>query len=329
MNSLLTDGFGRRHDYLRISLTDKCNLRCTYCMPNEHYDWMPNKHLMQVEEIREIASTFVELGVKRIRLTGGEPLARKEFPEIVRMLAEFPVDLALTTNGIFIDRHLDVLKEVGLTRINLSLDTLRKDRFAKMTQRDQFDRVKQNMRLLLEEGFRMKLNVVAMKGENDDELIDFVKLAQEEPIHVRFIEFMPFDGNAWNLEKVLTYEEILRRVQQVFRTEKLNDDPHATTKSYRVEGAKGTFAIISTVSEPFCSSCNRMRLTADGKMRNCLFSQQEMDLLTALRSGQDIRPLIGQHVMGKHWKLGGLPEFENHDALMEKLSQRSMIKIGG
>lgn len=300
-----------------------------YCMPNEHYDWMPTKHLLQPDEIQTLAETFVEYGVSRIRLTGGEPLIRKEFGDIVRNLSKLPVQLALTTNGIFVDRHIDAMEEAGLKKINLSLDTLQTAKFEAMTRRDNFNKVWDNLNLLLDRGFRVKLNVVAMRGENDDELLDFIRLTVDQPLHVRFIEFMPFDGNKWELDRVLTYDEILEAARAEFDVEKLSDKPNSTSKSYGVIGAKGTFAVISTVTEPFCSSCNRMRVTADGKMRNCLFSTSETDLLTAMRNGQDIRPIIEQNILGKHYKLGGLPEFEDHDKLMEKLSGRSMIKIGG
>jgi cyclic pyranopterin phosphate synthase len=325
----LTDQFGRVHDYLRISLTDKCNLRCMYCMPNEHYDWMPTKHLLQADEILEIAKIFVGYGVRRIRLTGGEPLIRKEFSEIIEALSELPVSLDITTNGIFIDKHIYALKKANVRSINLSLDTLQAEKFERMTNRPQFEKVWSNLNLLLEEGIRVKLNIVAMRDENFDEILDFIKLTIDKPLHVRFIEFMPFDGNSWVLDKVLTYEEILDVVRTEHKIEKLADKPNATTKSYRVDGAQGTFAVISTVTEPFCSSCNRLRITADGKMRNCLFSTSETDLLTALRAGEDIRPMIEKNVLAKHFKLGGLPEFEDHERLMEKLDGRSMIKIGG
>ncbi len=325
----LQDNFGRVHDYLRISLTDKCNLRCIYCMPNEHYDFMRNEHLMSPEEIESIARIFVAYGVKRIRLTGGEPLVRKAFPEILERLSKLPVKLALTTNGIFADKYINQFKAAGLKSVNISFDTLQPERFKALSQRDHYTRVWDNVQLLMDEGFKVKLNVVVMKGKNSDEVIDFVALTQHLPIHVRFIEFMPFDGNKWELETVHTHEEMLATIEQQYDIVKLADKPNATAKSYHVPDFKGTFAVISTVSEPFCSSCNRMRLTADGKMRNCLFATAETDLLTRFRKGEDIYPFIRSAVLGKAWKLGGLPEFEDHDKLMQQLSARSMIKIGG
>lgn len=327
---MLKDSFGRVHDYLRISLTDRCNLRCTYCMPEEHYDWVQKDALMSPEEIYQMAETFVSLGVKKIRLTGGEPLARKEFPEILAKLETLPVELSMTTNGLLLDRHWDTLKNSRLRGINISLDTLQKERFFELTRRDRFTEVMDTIdKLANESSFRLKVNVVAMKGVNEGEVNDFVALTKEAPIHVRFIEFMPFDGNRWQKEKVLSYAQILETVESQFSIEKLQDKAHATAKSYRVSGAKGTFAVISTVTEPFCSSCNRLRLTAEGKLRNCLFSRSETDLLTVMRAGQSIVPLIAQTVEAKHWKLGGLPEFEKDDDLNDQLSDRSMIRIGG
>ncbi len=326
---MLKDRFGRLHDYLRISLTDKCNLRCLYCMPDEHYNWMDNAALMQPEEIETMARLFIDAGVKKIRLTGGEPLARKAFPEILARLDALPVTLALTTNAILADRYMDVLLKSRLRSINVSLDTLQKERFFKLAQRDRYDQVMHNLWAMVEAGFRIKINVVAMKGINHDEVLDFIRMTVEHPVHVRFIEFMPFDGNRWQLDKVLTSEEILETIRRYAAIEKLRDAKHATAKSYRIKGAQGTFAIISTVTEPFCSSCNRLRITAEGKLRNCLFSREESDLLTALRTGKDLTLVIRKAVMGKHWKLGGLPEFQEKHNLQDQLSKRSMIRIGG
>ena len=279
-------------------------------MPNEVYDWLPQKQLMSADEVIEIAQQFVAAGVTKIRLTGGEPLVRKDFAEIVERLSALPIKIALTTNGVLIDRHLETLKRCGVKSINLSLDTLQKEKFNSITQRDWFDKAWKNLKLLVQEGFHVKINAVALKGFNDDEILSFIALTEKEPVHVRFIEFMPFDGNRWKLDQVITYQEMLDEVRAKYTIEKLDDRPHATTKSYRVKGGVGTFAVISTVTEPFCSSCNRLRITAEGKMRNCLFSKKEADLLQALRAGEDLQPIIRQVVRSKAKKLGGLPEFE-------------------
>lgn len=325
---VLMDRFGRVHDYLRISLVDKCNLRCTYCMP-EHVRFLPQSQLMTADEILALAEIFVELGVKKIRLTGGEPLLRKDFGAIVRRLGTLPVELALSTNAVLLNEFIDDLKAAGLRSINVSLDSLDAGRFQALTLRDQFQKVQENIRLALAAGIRVKLNVVVMRGVNEDEIPAFVALTEHAGFHVRFIEFMPFDGNRWEWDKVYGLEEILADLGKHFPIEKLHDDPHSTSRAYRVPGYQGTFAVIATVTAPFCGDCNRIRLTAEGKLRNCLFAREEVDLLAALRAGEDPRPLIHAGILTKAERLGGLPEFQDRDALSAALSARAMVKIGG
>lgn len=326
---MLKDQFGRQHNYLRISLTDQCNFRCLYCMPDEHYEFMPPQHLLNAEEIESLAEKFIGLGVNKIRLTGGEPLVRKDFRDVLGRLADLPVSLSITTNGVLIDKYFDDFHRAGLKSLNISLDTLQKEKFEAITKRKVFDRVWKNVMKALKEGFRVKLNVVAMHGINEDEIGDFVELLADYPFDVRFIEFMPFDGNQWHLDKVLTYKEIIEYVHSKYDLIKLDDPSHSTSRTYRIKGFKGSLGVIATVTEPFCSSCNRLRITADGKMRNCLFANDEIDLLTAMRAGEDIIPLIQTSVKIKSFKIGGLPEFQNEDEVLKKLSTRSMIKIGG
>ncbi len=326
---MFKDKFGRAHTYLRISLTDQCNFRCLYCMPDEDYSFLPGPQLMSAEEIESIAKLFVEQGVDKIRLTGGEPLVRRDFDDILIRLSKLPVEMRLTTNGVLLDKHLDVLKEANLKSINVSLDTLQKDKFYKLTKRKTYDRVWNNVQLALKEGFEVKLNVVAMHGINEDEVVDFVQLLMDFPLSVRFIEFMPFDGNHWHLDTVMTYQEILAKVADQFELERMDDDPHSTSKNYRLVDGQGSIGIISTVTDPFCSTCNRLRLTADGKIRNCLFARDELNLLGALRNGGVTEGLIQNHLDKKAFKIGGLPEFQDEKAVLEKLSTRSMIKIGG
>ncbi|MCB9235247.1 MAG: GTP 3',8-cyclase MoaA [Bacteroidia bacterium] len=325
----LLDGYGRKHDYLRLSLTDKCNLRCTYCMP-EDARFMHKSKLLSPEEIREVVKVFVEeFGVNKIRFTGGEPLVRQEAAEIIQEVSRFPVKLAITTNAILLHQFLDQFQEIGLRSLNISLDSLKKDIFYKLTLRDEFDRVMENINLATRRGFKVKLNVVVMKGINEGEILDFIALTQEENIHVRFIEFMPFDGNKWEMDKVFSFGEILQQIERVAEVEKLRDEPHDTSKAYRVKGNPGTFSVISTVTAPFCGGCNRIRVTADGKLRNCLFATREWDLLNALRKSEDIRPLIVESFQNKAEKLGGLPHFQDAQGLNEQLSDRSMVRIGG
>jgi len=284
---------------------------------------------MQADEIVEISKKFVEHGVNKIRLTGGEPLVRKDAATIISRLAKLPVKLTITTNGTRLHDFADVLEDAGITSLNISLDTLKKDKFNLMTRRNQFDRVRSNIDLMISRGFHVKLNVVAMKGLNDNEIIDFINWTKHEPIHVRFIEFMPFSGNRWSSNKVITWEEILEIAGSEFDIIPLERDKHDTAKKYIVPGHKGTFAVISTMSSPFCSDCNRMRLTADGKMKNCLFSTSETDLLTPFRNGEDIIPLIYQSILDKKKSLGGQFTADIAHIEAEKIENRSMITIGG
>ncbi|KRP13001.1 MAG: cyclic pyranopterin phosphate synthase MoaA [Sphingobacteriales bacterium BACL12 MAG-120813-bin55] len=325
---MLKDTFGRQHDYLRISLTDNCNFRCAYCMPDEEIDTLPEVRLMQADEIFTLASIFTDLGVKKIRLTGGEPLIRKDAAAIMERLSSLPVELTITSNAFLADRFISTFRKAGMRSLNVSLDTLHADKFVLLTRRDKFQQVWNNIQLLLREGFRVKLNCVVMKGVNSDEICQFVELTKALPLHVRFIEFMPFDKNNWQDKRVFTWHEILEAVSEKYIFKKLTDDPHDTAKKYRVPGHMGTFAVISTMSAPFCSTCNRMRLTADGKMKNCLFSSGETDLLQALRRGEDVEQLIRQNILDKKEKLGGqMEDYTTTDP--GTILNRTMISIGG
>lgn len=326
---MIKDTFGRVHNYLRISLTDNCNLRCFYCMPEEEYEFTPASRLMQPDEIETLAKIFVQQGVNKIRLTGGEPLVRKDADKIILALSKLPVTLTLTTNGVRLNHFIDVLKEAGIQSLNISLDTLQADRFQLLTRRDQFHQVYDNINLMLQNGFHVKINVVVMNGLNDEEINDFIEWTKDKPVHVRFIEFMPFSGNRWTSNKVFTWQQILQVIEKKYPVVRLQDDVHDTAKKYTVPGHAGTFAVISTMSAPFCEGCNRMRLTADGKMKNCLFSKAETDLLTALRNGEEILPLIEQSIGSKAKELGGqfTTDFEHLHA--EEIHNRSMITIGG
>ncbi len=298
-------------------------------MPEEDIAFMPSSHLMQLEEIEAIAKAFVEKGVTKIRLTGGEPLVRKDAAQIIKVLSKFPVELTLTTNGSRVHEFIDLFKSCGISSVNVSLDTLDKEKFHSITQRKTFDRVKENIELLVDQGFHVKVNAVIMRGMNEDEIPRFIEWTKSLPLHIRFIEFMPFQGNRWEDTKVYTFQEILNSVQTHFDFVKLHDAQHETAKKFKVIGHQGTFAIISTMSVPFCHDCNRLRLTADGKMKNCLFSKGETNILEALRQGMDITPLIEQCLSEKKESLGGqfTTDFENLDA--ERIDNRSMINIGG
>lgn len=326
---MLIDSFDRAHNYLRISLTDNCNLRCFYCMPEEDYEFTPASRLMQPNEIESIASIFVQNGVDKIRLTGGEPLVRKDAAEIIERLAKLPVDLSLTTNATRLHDFVDVLAKAKVKSLNISLDTLDPDKFNIITRRDGFQKVIDNIHLMLNRNFKVKINVVVMKGLNDSEIFDFVAWTKELPVQVRFIEFMPFDGNRWSSNQVFTWKDMLERIEEKYTPLRLQDGIHDTDKKYKIEGHKGSFSVISTMSAPFCSGCNRMRLTADGKMKNCLFSTNETDLLTALRNNEDLLPLIQESIHSKAKELGGQFTKDFEKIHTEDLNNRSMISIGG
>ena len=330
--TILTDDFGRKHNYLRISLLEKCNLRCTYCMPADGIELSPKASLMTADEIFSIAQTFVENGVDKIRLTGGEPLLRKDFPEIASKLAALDVALSITTNGILIDRHIDVLKQNKINKINLSLDTLVASKFHSITLRNQFEKVVGNLHLLLNNDFKVKVNVVLMKGFNENEIVDFVKLTQYLPLSVRFIEFMPFAGNEWDRSKMISQNEILSELEKNFPSkeiEKLEDEKNFTARTYRIKDFQGDFGIISSITNPFCDGCNRIRLTANGKIKNCLFSNAETDLLTPLRNGESITNLISESIKSKKKVRAGMVTLEEMDDPTLHFDNRSMIAIGG
>ena len=330
--NLLQDEFGRKHDYLRISITEHCNLRCTYCMPEDGIQLTPKSHLMTADEIVSIAQTFVNLGVSKIRLTGGEPLVRKDAKEIISRLGKLGAELSITTNGILVSNFIETFKEAGIKSVNISIDSLVKDKFNKITRRDYFDIVQKNIDLLLQEKFNVKLNVVLIKSFNDNEIINFIALTKNKNIQVRFIEFMPFSGNQWDKSKLVSYAEIMEIIQSEYKLseiERLQDSPNDTSKNYKISNHLGSFAVISSVTNPFCSTCNRIRLTADGKLKNCLFSNSETSLLETLRNGVSIISLIEQNLLSKKAVRAGMDDdlkFQNPELFSQN---RSMIAIGG
>lgn len=331
-NAILTDDFGRKHNYLRISLIEKCNLRCTYCMPAEGIMLSPKKDLMTADEIYAIAKIFVKNGVDKIRLTGGEPLLRKDFPEIIAQLASLQTEISITTNGILIDKHIEVLKRYDVKKINLSLDTLVATKFQTVTLRNQFEKVVDNLHLLLSNDFKVKVNVVLIKGFNDDEIIDFIKLTEFLPLSIRFIEFMPFAGNEWDMSKTVSQNEILDLVRNHFPEldlEKLEDDKNFTAREFKIKKYLGSFGIISSITNPFCDGCNRIRLTANGKIKNCLFSNSETNLLTAYRNGESLENLIGFSIKNKKKVRAGMNTIDDINNPVLNMDNRSMIAIGG
>lgn len=312
----LVDSFGRVHRDLRISVTDRCNFRCTYCMPEEGMEWLPREEILSFEEIARIARVFVErFGVDSIRLTGGEPTVRAHLPVLVDKLAGLRVggdgplvDLAMTTNGATLRSQAQALADAGLRRINVSLDSLRADRFLELTRRDELPRVLDGIEAAKEAGLDpVKVNVVLVGGVNDDEVVDFARFGRERDVTVRFIEFMPLDADAgWQEGKVVPQAEIVRRIGEVFDLEPVvrGSEP---AERFRYRDRAGdrpgdVVGVIPTVTQPFCEACDRVRLSAEGQMRNCLFAHDELDLRGPLRAGatdDDLAEVMRQSVAAK------------------------------
>ena len=326
----LRDGWGREIKSLRVSVTDKCNFRCTYCMPAEGLDWLPRDEILDYEEIERLVRIMASMGVEEVRLTGGEPLVRRDLPTLVRLLADVPgvTDLSLTTNGILLDRLAEPLVEAGLRRLNVSLDSLSHVRFAEITRRDALDRVLAG--LAEAERYRqlrpIKVNCVAIRGFTEEEVPALAELARRKPYVVRFIEFMPLDADeAWREDDVLTGGEIRALIEEHWPLEEIPAKASSTARRFRFADGAGEIGFVNPVSEPFCSSCDRIRLTADGQLRTCLFSRREWDLKTTLRDGSsdaEIESLIRWAVRHKELK-----HRINEPGFVR--ASRSMSQIGG
>ena len=290
-SGVLRDSYGRVADDLRISITDRCNFRCIYCMPAEGLKWLNREDLLRFEEITRLARIFVErYGVRTIRITGGEPLVRVKVEELVGMINDIDpsLDITMTTNGVLLREKAQLLKDAGLKRINISLDTLHMDRFHEIARSDAFKRVMDGIQASREAGlWPIKLNMVVMKGKNDDEVVDFAQLARDEGYEVRFIEFMPLDGdNIWTVDQVVPSLRIQEQIEDLFPLQAVNDPrPGPATRFKFADGAPGGIGFISSVSQAFCTTCNRIRLTAEGGLRTCLFSLKETPLRDLMRSG--------------------------------------------
>lgn len=287
----LVDRFGRVHNNLRISVTDRCNIRCFYCMPAENVEFMPRKELLSFEEIERVVRVGTTLGIDRVRLTGGEPLVRRDLHKLVAKLAAVPgiIDIGLTTNAVLLADQAKQLKDAGLKRLNISLDALDPEIFKKVTRRDSYDRVTEGIAAARAAGFSpIKLNAVSVRGLTEGQIIPFARLARETDTQVRFIEFMPLDADSqWQKDKVLPAREIIAILENTFGPLlPVNaSSPNAPAKDYEFGDGRGRIGLIASVSEPFCGSCNRFRLTAEGKLRNCLFSLEETDVRDLLRDG--------------------------------------------
>lgn len=287
---MLIDRFGRKIEYLRISVTDRCNFKCIYCFTQQNWKWLPHKEILTFEELETIVKTAVKLGIKKIRLTGGEPLLRKNIDILIKKLTQIPeiIDLSLTTNGFFLEELGKRLKNAGLKRINISLDTLNKNKFEKLTGVSAFEKVLKSIDIALDLGFNpVKINTVVIRGFNEDEILELAKLTLEKPIEVRFIEFMPIGKNSlWNEERVVTAKEIKKILESFSKLIPEISYSGGPAKVFRWKNAKGKIGLISPMSEPFCYKCNRLRITADGKLRPCLFSDYEINLKPILREGK-------------------------------------------
>ncbi|KAF6146961.1 hypothetical protein GIB67_036680 [Kingdonia uniflora] len=326
---MLTDSFGRLHTYLRISLTERCNLRCHYCMPDEGVKLTPSPLLLSQNEIVRLANLFVSSGVDKIRLTGGEPTIRKDIEDICLQLSNLKglKTLAMTTNGITLAKRLPKFKECGLNLLNISLDTLVPAKFEFLTRRKGHGRVMESINAAIDLGYNpVKVNCVVMRGFNDNEICDFVELSREKPINVRFIEFMPFDGNVWNVKKLVPYKDMLETVVNQFKNvNRLQDHPTDTAKNFRIEGYCGTVSFITSMTEHFCAGCNRLRLLADGNFKVCLFGPSEVSLRDPIRSGagdDELKEIIGAAVKKKKAAHAGMFD-------IAKTTNRPMIHIGG
>jgi GTP 3',8-cyclase len=288
----LRDGHGRLIGDLRVSVTDRCNFRCQYCMPAEGLPWLERGEILSFEEIARVVALMTAMGVHDIRLTGGEPLVRRNFPALVEMLAalEGVHDLSVTTNGFLLERDAEALVKAGVNRFNVSIDSLQQDRFYELTRRDALPQVLRGLELLASfpEAHPIKINAVAIRDFTEEEVIPFARLARSSSYEIRFIEYMPLDADhAWTADQVLTGEELRQAIDAVYPLEPEPREPHATARVYRFADGHGRIGFINPVSEPFCGDCNRIRLTADGRLRTCLFSLNETDLRTPMREGAD------------------------------------------
>jgi cyclic pyranopterin phosphate synthase len=325
----LVDTFGRVADDLRISVTDRCNFRCTYCMPAEGLAWLPRSEILTFEELTRALGIFIGLGVRSLKVTGGEPTVRNDLPTLVRMFREVgpDLDISITTNGLLLDRLAAPLAEAGVDRATVSCDSLLRHRFAEMTRRDALERVLAGLRAAEAAGLTpIKINVVVIGGTNDDEVVDFARWSRETGYDVRFIEYMPLDAeHAWERAKVVPGREILDRIDAVFPLEAEGHGSEPATSYRFADRAPGRIGVIASVTEPFCDTCNRLRLTAEGMVRACLFALEETDLREPMRAGAadaDLELLIRETVWRK-WSGHRI----NHPDFVQPA--RSMSMIGG
>ena len=324
----LVDPFGRVIRDLRISVTDRCNFRCTYCMPAEGLEWLPRSEVLSFEEIHRVSRIFVErFGVEGIRLTGGEPTVRANLSRLISQLSGLGVDLAMTTNGATLRNNAEELRSAGLRRINISLDTLHVDRFEQMTRRNELANVLAGIDAAVTAGFSpVKINTVIERGVNDDEIVDLARFGRERGVEVRFIEFMPLDATGhWANDRVVGQDEIVERISEVFPLEQMPARGAAPADRWRYLDGAGTVGVMPSVTKPFCGDCDRVRLTAEGQFRTCLFATDEFDLREIMRSGGDDDALAERIIAAVGTKWAG-HQINRVDFIRPN---RSMSQIGG
>ncbi|MBE7489162.1 GTP 3',8-cyclase MoaA [bacterium] len=329
MRAPLIDRFGRRHTYLRISVTDRCNLRCTYCMPEEGIALASHSDLLTFEEISRVLQIFAEMGINKVRLTGGEPLLRKGLPNLISSISQTSgIDkVGLTTNGILLTDYAEPLRNAGLKSVNISLDTLNQDRFLQITRVGRIEKVLEGIEAAIAGAFSpIKINMVVMKDFNDDEISDFIEYFFEKPVHLRFIEFMPFRSNGWNRQKLIPATAIRQIIGERFSFMPAgSEEPDQVARPYQIEGMKGSIGIISSMTEEFCESCSRLRLSATGGVKTCLFGPEDGNVRNLLRDGAtdaEIETFIRQCLDRKP---SGHQSFNEGEFLVES----PMVAIGG
>ncbi len=330
MRAPLIDRYGRRHTYLRVSVTDRCNLRCCYCMPHDGISFSIKSSLLSFEEISRIVSLLAEMGVTKVRLTGGEPLIRSSLDQLIRSISSISgiQRVCMTTNGILLAQYAKNLKDNGLSYLNISLDTLRPERFIRIARQDKLVDVLSGIDAAIQASFdSIKLNMVVMGGINDDEILQFIDFAKFRPVDLRFIEFMPFQSNSWNRGSLVPAVEIRRRIREHYELTSVSLSPDGTSiaDEYHIPGIRGKIGFISSMSEEFCGTCSRLRLMADGGIKTCLFGPVEGNLRDAIRSGADDDEL---EMLLRSWiELKG----ERHAPVenLESSVQAPMITIGG
>lgn len=332
-NSILNDTFGRYHDYLRISITERCNLRCEYCMPEEGVELMPDECSLTRYEIKKIMKTFVNAGVTKIRITGGEPLVRRDVVDIIQDANDLRdlglKKIAVTTNGIMLGSMMSKLVSAGLDAVNISLDTMDPKKFQRITRRGGLKRVLRSIDAAAEAGLTVKVNSVVMRDLNDSEIMDLVSLTKKKNVEVRFIEFMPFSSNKWDNDKFVSFKEMRDIIERHHTLKRQDDAPNETSKTFRIKDWPGRVGFITSMSDHFCSTCNRVRITADGNLKVCLFGSAEVSLRDAIRKGlpdAQLRHIIAEAIYNKKARHAGMNILSDE---AKKGNNRSMIRIGG